>query len=305
VEPELAGAFLLQDGSEAAFIETNTTPAVPRLLQTLERAGLPRESVRYIIVTHVHLDHAGGTSSLLAACPQATVLAHPRAARHLIDPSKLVASARNVYGDEVFARLYGQIDPIPAQRVREFLDEEEVEFGRSRLRFLHTRGHAKHHFCVLDPTEMGIFTGDAFGLRYPRLQRAGLFLFPSTSPTDFEPDEARKSAVRIARSGVETAYLTHFGAVSDLRQCEAQLLEGIDLHERVLLALQAQGERTLHSPLERVTAETFKALREEFRKKFLHRGWNLSESDLAFLDLDLRLNAAGLVHVARTRLSPT
>jgi glyoxylase-like metal-dependent hydrolase (beta-lactamase superfamily II)/uncharacterized protein (DUF983 family) len=301
VHPEFAGAYLLQEAGEAAFIETNTTPAVPRLLATLERAGLKPEAVRYLIVTHVHLDHAGGTSALLAACPNATVLAHPRASRHLVDPSRLVTSARAVYGDEVFNRLYGRIDPIPASRVRSLEDQATVPFGRSELLFLHTRGHAKHHFCVLDPLGSGIFTGDSFGLRYPRLQRAGLFLFPSTSPTDFEPEEARKSITRIARSGALQAHLTHFGSVRDLLRCESLLLEGIDLHEKLLLEAAAQADL---DP-ETLTAQLLESLRKTYSQLLGGRGWNLSEADLAFLDLDLRLNAAGLVHAARTRTAAT
>jgi len=296
VEPEFAAAFLLREGDEAAFVETNTTPAVPKLLSALAESGIKPEAVRYIIVTHVHLDHAGGASKLLASCPNAKILAHPRAARHLIDPSKLVASARAVYGNAVFEKLYGEILPIPGDRVQEMADESTIAFGSSQLRFLHTRGHAKHHFCILDPGSAGIFTGDSFGLRYPRLQKAGLFLFPSTSPTDFEPEEARKSAVRIARSGAETAFLTHFGEVHDLSACESQLLEGIDLHEQVLHELRRFPEESV----EALTEKGFQALRAGFAQKLGGRGWNLSDSELRFLDLDLKLNSAGLVHVART-----
>ena len=109
VLPQVACAYLRIQGDEAAFIETNTTHAVPKLLSTLAAEGMKPEQVRYVIITHVHLDHAGGTSALLAACPNATVLAHPRAARHLVDPEKLVASARAVYGEAKFDALYGKI----------------------------------------------------------------------------------------------------------------------------------------------------------------------------------------------------
>src|SRR5262249_54286000 len=149
--------------------------------------GLGPEAVDYLIVTHVHLDHAGGSSLLMRECPNARLLAHPRAIPHLVDPSKLVASARQGYGDAEFEKLYGRIDPIEAGRVRAMDDGSRLGWAGAELEFLHTRGHANHHFCIL-LSESGkprsIFTGDSFGLAYPELQQSGLFIFPSTSPTD-------------------------------------------------------------------------------------------------------------------------
>ena len=185
--PRYAAAYLRIAGDEAAFIEANTGHAAPRLLDTLARSALRPEQVRWVIVTHVHLDHAGGASALMRACPNATLLAHPRAVRHLVDPSKLVASATAVYGAERFRELYGNVDPIDAARVRALDDGESVALGDCDLRFVHTRGHANHHFVVHDPALDAVFTGDAFGLSYPALQRAGRFAFPSTSPDRLRP----------------------------------------------------------------------------------------------------------------------
>ena len=168
---EFAAAYLIVDGDRAAFIDNNTNAAVPRLLAALDDHGLTPAQVAYIIITHVHLDHAGGTSALAAACPDATVIAHPRAAPHVIAPERLVESASAVYGATEFKRLYGTIEPVPADRVRSMEDEEVLAFGARELTFLHTRGHANHHFCVADSATGVIFTGDAFGLAYPALQR--------------------------------------------------------------------------------------------------------------------------------------
>src|SRR5690606_13064670 len=189
----VAAAFLVHDAGEAAFVETSTALAAPRMLRALEEEGLRPEQVRYVVITHVHLDHAGGASALMRACPEATLLAHPRAARHAIDPSRLVASATAVYGEARFRELYGAIEPIPAQRVRAVDDGEVLPLGRRELSFLHTRGHANHHFVVHDRAAGGVFTGDAFGIGYPALQTDGRFVFPSTSPTDFDPVAARES----------------------------------------------------------------------------------------------------------------
>ena len=178
--PEFAAAYLVADGDEAAFIDNNTNHALPRLLAALADTGLAPEQVRYLIITHVHLDHAGGTSALAGACPNATVLAHPRAFRHVTEPKKLVDSAKSVYGDDEFRRLYGEIQALPAERVRVMEDGERVSLGQRKLEFLHTRGHANHHFCIADSGSGSVFTGDAFGLIYPPCNRA--VVSPSRPP---------------------------------------------------------------------------------------------------------------------------
>jgi glyoxylase-like metal-dependent hydrolase (beta-lactamase superfamily II) len=284
--PGVAAAFLRVAGDEVAFIETNTNHAVPRLLAALAGEGLGPESVRYIVVTHVHLDHAGGAGALAAACPQATVLAHPRAARHLRDPSKLIKGASQVYGAERFERLYGEIRPIAPERVRELADGEAVPFGNSELRALHTRGHAKHHMIVHDPALDAVFTGDAFGLAYPQLQRAGTFAFPSTSPTDFEADEAHRSVDRVLSLGVSVACLTHFGDVTDLATVASQLHAWIDLSEQLRASARGSGSEAI------VQLEA--SLRAAMDERATAQGLSLTEQDWALLELDLGLNAQGL-----------
>lgn len=229
-----AATYLLQQGDRATFIETANAPAVPRMLEVLKERGLSPEQVDFIIITHVHLDHAGGAASLMQACPNATLLAHPSAAKHAIDPSKLVRSAKGVYGEERFAEMYGTIDPIPEARVRIMADEETLDWNGRELRFLHTRGHANHHFCIHDPASGGIFTGDSFGLVYPALQTNGLFAIPSTSPTDFDAAAAKASLDRIVATGANTAYLTHFGGVSDLEGVTAQLHTQLDRYGAIV-----------------------------------------------------------------------
>lgn len=288
--PNFAAAFLRISGDEAAFIETNTAFAVPTLLSALAAEGKSPRDVRWIIVTHVHLDHAGGAGVLAAACPNAVVLAHPAAARHLRDPSKLIASARAVYGAEKFAALYGEIAPIPAERVRELGDGESVDFGRSTLRVHHTRGHAKHHFVVEDEAADCVFTGDTFGLAYPALQRAGTFAFPSTSPAGFEADEARKSIDLVLGLGRKTAYLTHYGPYDDLDAIAAQLRPWIDLCEQLVALARDKGPES--------EPEIREALRTRMAEAASARGLVLTASDWDILQLDLDLNAQGLVAVS-------
>ncbi|NJK88090.1 MAG: MBL fold metallo-hydrolase [Myxococcales bacterium] len=193
--PRYAAAYLLVHEGRAAFVDNNTALAVPLLLKALADRGLSPEQVELCIITHVHLDHAGGSSALMKACSNATLVAHPRAARHVIDPSKLIASAQQVYGEARFRELYGEIEPIAEERVQSVEDGSSVDFAGRKLLFLHTRGHANHHFVVVDEASSAIFTGDAFGLCYPDISERGLFAFPSTSPTDFDAPLAR-DAVR-------------------------------------------------------------------------------------------------------------
>ncbi len=294
---EFAAAYLLVDGDRAAFIDNNTNAAVPRLLATLDEHQLSPEQVEYLIITHVHLDHAGGTSALAEACPQATVLAHPRAAPHVIDPSKLVASASAVYGEKEFQQLYGTIQPVAAERVETLDDEQSIVFGQRELRFLHTRGHANHHFCIVDSATDAIFTGDAFGLIYPALQHQGMCALPSTSPTDFEPELARQSVRRLIAERPSAVFPTHFGKVTDIETAAAQLIRHLDFAEALRDAAE-HGDR----PDEQLEAYCRARLQDYFQGFFDGLGTLGQEPDVwNLLSMDLDLNAQGIAFAATKR----
>jgi glyoxylase-like metal-dependent hydrolase (beta-lactamase superfamily II) len=294
---EFAAAYLIVEQGRAAFIDNNTNAAVPTLLAALDQAGLSPDDVEYLILTHVHLDHAGGTSKLARRCPNATVVAHPRAAPHVIDPSKLVASASAVYGADEFERLYGRIEPVEASRVRTMDDEETLRFGARELRFLHTRGHANHHFCIADSASESIFTGDAFGLIYPALQREGTFAFPSTSPTDFEPELARDAVRRLVDERPRCVYPTHFGAVTDLETAAGQLIRHLDFAERLRDDAEA-GDL----PDEALEAWCKARINDYFAGLFDGRGTLGSDPEIAALiGLDIDLNAQGIAFAANKR----
>jgi glyoxylase-like metal-dependent hydrolase (beta-lactamase superfamily II) len=291
VQPRLACAYLRVSGDECAFIETNTAHAVPKLLAALAAQGRAPGDVRYVIVTHVHLDHAGGAHALMAHCPNATLLAHPRAARHLIDPAKLVAGATAVYGAEAFAALYGTVRGVDAARVRALDDGAEVPFGAGALRFMHTRGHANHHFVVHDPAVDAVFTGDAFGLVYPRLQRAGLIAFPSTSPTDFDGPAAHASVDRIVALGARSACLTHFGAQTRQRDIAEQLHAWLTRSEKLMEEARERPEPEREAFVEaRLTAA--------FDETAARAGLTLDAADRELVAFDRKLNAQGLAYAA-------
>jgi len=296
VLPKMSAAYLRIAGDECAFIETHTTPAQPRLLAALAEHGKRPEDVRWIVVTHAHLDHAGGAGALVAKCPNATLLAHPRAARHLVDPEKLVASATSVYGAERFATLYGKIDPIPKERVRALDDGATFDLGGATLRVHHTAGHAKHHFVVHDPALSCVYTGDALGLVYPALQARGRFAIASTSPTDFDAADARKSIDLIVGLGARAACLTHFDAVEDVAEVASQLRAWIDRSE-AWLEVSAKGDLSVESMTAWIAAAIRAAIREDSESRGLHFG------DHAFkvLETDIDLNAQGIAFVANKK----
>ncbi len=251
--------------------------------------GLKPDQVRWIIVTHAHLDHAGGAARLAQAYPDARVYAHPRAARHLIDPAKLEGAARAVYTDAVFEKLYGpRLEPIGHERVVTLEEGVKLETDVGTFEVWHTGGHAKHHLCLVDRARETVFTGDTFGLCYRALQTRGLFVFPSTSPTDFDGPEARASIQRIVDGGLKSAYLTHFGEVKDLKGAAAQLLAWVDRSEAVVEKFKGmQAGLPLQAACE---AE----LRGYFEKEIARRGLSAGRETWEWIELDLKLNAQGL-----------
>jgi glyoxylase-like metal-dependent hydrolase (beta-lactamase superfamily II) len=213
-----------------------------------------------------------------------------------VDPSRLETSARQVYGNSVFESLYGtRLQEIPESRIRTLEDNASLDLGSSKLQFLHTRGHANHHFCIHDPDLSTIFTGDSFGLRYPDLQRHGLFVFPSTSPTDFDGLEALKTVDRIVGCGASSFYPTHFGRVDELHEAAGQLRR--HLH----FALELLGRVPVQSLSREGALESwfFAELRRFFEDISEQRSHSFDAIEWRHLELDLKLNAAGLAHAAR------
>ncbi|TGL63715.1 MBL fold metallo-hydrolase [Leptospira sarikeiensis] len=300
VEEELACAYLIIDGDRATFVENNTNYAVPLLLDALKEEGLGPESVDYLIITHVHLDHAGGTGKLISECPNATVLAHPKAAPHIIDPSRLIKSSIQVYGEENYYKLYGDILPVPSERVKTMSDGEELSWGKRTFKFLHTRGHANHHFCIYDTFSNGIFTGDTFGIGY-RLFRDEdkSLLFPSTTPTDFDPEEALLSVDKILGTGANKAYLTHFGVWENVPLGASQMKEGLAVMKNILVSAEKtglEGETLVSFCENRVRSY----LEEQIRVRKLPYG----EKEERFIGFDAKINAQGIAFkIERSRRS--
>lgn len=214
VEPGTACFYLVGDTGEYALIETGTNHSLANLRSALDHLGIEDEQIRYVVPTHVHLDHAGAAGLYLREFPAAELLVHPRGARHLIDPGRLVASSIQVYGEDTFAALYGEIVPAPEERTQVLNDGDTFTIGQRTLRAMHTRGHAEHHLCLWDEQTRGWFTGDMFGISYARLRfERGSFVLPATTPTQFDPDAYIASIRNLAARQPAIMYLTHFGAL--------------------------------------------------------------------------------------------
>uniref|UniRef100_Q47IC0 Beta-lactamase-like protein n=1 Tax=Dechloromonas aromatica (strain RCB) TaxID=159087 RepID=Q47IC0_DECAR len=289
VRPILAAIHMVVEKGRVAFIDTGSNDALPNALSALKKLGLDVSAVDYVILTHIHLDHAGGAGSMMRAFPRAKLVVHPRGARHMVEPAKLVAGVTAVYGAEYVQRVYGEILPIAADRIVEAPDGFSFSLAGSReLLCLDTPGHARHHICVVDKKASAIFTGDMFGLSYRELDVDGRpFIFPTTTPTQFEPEEMRASIHRLLSFNPEAMYLTHYSRVSNVQRMGEELLRHLDAVIALALKEKDAGQMR-HQLIKRAMTEYLQA---EIRR----HGCLLSDADLlAIWETDLELNAQGL-----------
>ncbi|MCD0257508.1 MBL fold metallo-hydrolase [Xanthomonas melonis] len=280
-------AYLIVEAQRAAFIDCGTSLSVPHMLAALEVAGLTPAQVDWLILTHVHLDHAGGAGALLQQLPNARVLVHPRGAPHMIDPTRLIAGATAVYGQEEMARSYGRIVPVPAERVVEAADGQVVLLGERALRTVDTPGHARHHLCVWDARSRSWFTGDTFGLSYRQLDsEQGAFILPTSSPVQFEPEAMLQSIARLMEAGPQAMYLTHYGRVAPPERLAQALAQQIHAMTEIALGCAARADR------HRCMVAALTAL---YLERARQHGCRLDDAAVArLLATDIELNAQGL-----------
>lgn len=286
--PRMAACYLVTSGDSAAFIDNGTANTVPSLLALLDHLGLKRDQVKYVIPTHVHLDHAGGTGPLMNACPEATMVVHPKGAPHMIDPSRLTAGATAVYGEEVFVRDFGVLEPVAEERCIIANDDQSFDLNGRPLLFLDTPGHANHHGCIWDEQTQAFFTGDTFGIAYPEFHTSkGPWLFAPTTPVAFDPEAWHTTLDRLVEFNPERVNLTHFGQIAVDRAVLTQLHASIDSLARTARAVADLDE----SRLERLRKDVIALLLSEARS----HGVVLEESKaLELLAIDTELNAQGL-----------
>ena len=283
-----ASHLIVQDG-HGAFVDTGINHSVSLLLDALGRQNIDTADVDYVFLTHVHLDHAGGAGSLMQHLPNAQAVIHPRGAAHMIDPAKLVAGAEAVYGKDRCREMYGEPVPIAADRILVVDDGQTVEFQGRPLQCIFTEGHARHHYCLSDPSSKGIFTGDSFGVSYRELDTAkGEFIFPTTTPIHFDPPEAHKAIDRLMALEPEALYLTHYSRVTDLPRLAD------DMHQRIddFVAIA-----TRHANDNNRTEAMHESMFSYFVEQLDAHGFRADEERIhAILDMDVELNTMGIEH---------
>lgn len=288
VRPRLAAVHCIVEDGRAALVDTATNSNATTVLAALAARDIQPEQVDWILLTHIHLDHAGAAGALARLLPNARLSVHPRGARHMTDPSRLVAGTVAVYGAEETREKYGDILPVAPDRIVEANEDSVLRLGTRTIRVLDTPGHARHHVCYVDEATGHIFTGDTFGLSYRELDNAGrAFVLPVTTPNQFEPDAMHESVERIAALRPEAVYLTHFGQVRDVSRLAADLHRLIDAF--VAAARSASGAGTIRH--ERLKAALSTLLEDETQRQ----NWRLSGDAMReLLAADIELNAQGL-----------
>lgn len=285
---DFAAIYILRQGNEVAIIETGNKYSATNVQKALEMDGLSFSDVSYIIPTHVHLDHAGGAGELMNRCQNAQLIVHPRGARHMIDPSKLIAGAIAVYGEANYKKLYGEIIPIDSSRVIEADDNFILDFEGRELKFIDTPGHARHHFCIWDEITGSMFTGDTFGVSYREFDKGNeVYIFPSTSPVQFDPEALIKSIEKLITYRPKRVCLTHFSAIDPTNKVVDQLIDGI--HFVSSLAKEYASHR-----------EAEEIIEDEMMSYFLKGIKKVGNDDLEFcrdrLKLDVEINTQGLIY---------
>ena len=261
---------------------------MPLLLDGLQQQNLDPGDVDYVFLTHIHLDHAGGAGMLMQYLPNARCVIHPRGAPHMVSPERLIAGTIGVYGKERTHEMYGEIIPIDVSRVIVAEDEAWFSLNGRAMQALHTEGHARHHYVLNDPGSRGVFTGDNFGISYRELDTVnGEFIFPTTTPAGFDPDEAHKSVDRIMACDPEQLYLTHYSRVQELDRLSHDMHKGIDAYVELALANKETPDRG---------ARIRDAMDEYLTTRLLNHGFQGDRDAIwSALEIDIVLNAQGLV----------
>ncbi|HRL78402.1 MAG TPA: MBL fold metallo-hydrolase [Candidatus Accumulibacter phosphatis] len=284
----LAAIHLIVENGRVAIVDSGSNASVAPLLEALMALGLFPGAVDYLILTHIHLDHAGGAGALMRRLPNARLVVHPRGVAHMVDPSRLVAGVTAVYGAAAVRSLYGEILPIAKDRIIPATNGLVVDLAGRELLCLDTPGHARHHISLHDRRSSSIFTGDIFGLSYRELDRGERqFIFPTTTPVQFDPLAMHASIDLLLSHAPQVVYLTHYSQVRDVAAKAVRLHELIDAHVSIARDAQTAGSQRqarIHAGLQ----ELLLAEAERF-------GCVLPVAQLLeIFATDLELNAQGL-----------
>lgn len=299
VRERFDAVHLMIESGRAAIVDTGTRDAVPRVMAALRSLGLEPEDVDWVILTHVHLDHAGGAGHLMRRLPAARLAVHPRGAPHMIDPRRLWAGTIAVYGEAEARAVHGEPVAVPADRVTVLEDGATLSVGGRVLESFDAPGHAAHHLVLRDTATGGLFTGDTFGISYRELDADGRpFVFPSSTPTQFDPAALERTLRRLLALAPPALFLTHWSRIGQVAQVGDALLRRLERYVALAEAALAEAggdDAALTGALE---ARMGALLHGEARA----HGCAADDHALgALLSIDVRLNSAGLLAWLRGR----
>lgn len=284
----LAAVYLIVEGGKAALVETAHARSLPNVLAKLAELNLDPSDVEYILLTHIHLDHAGGAGVYMDRFKNARLVVHPKGVRHMIDPSKLEAGVVAVYGAEFVANMYGKLLPISEDRILVGTDGYKVNLNGRMLECRDTPGHANHHNIIIDHSAKAVFTGDVFGVAYPEFITADgrQLYFPTTSPVNFNPEKMFQSIDLIESLQPSVVYLTHFNGHSDIKEIVQQLKTTLARYLQIAEANKTCSNRV--NVLE-------KAFCDDFLSVMQKENCQLSLSSAKeLIKIDMNLNAQGV-----------
>lgn len=289
IRTKFAGSYIVKSSKQIAIIEVSSAYAVDHILKKLKDLKIEKDDVKYIFITHIHLDHASGVGKLLQILPKTKLIVHPSGAKHMIDPIKLISGAIAVYGKDVVEKDYGEILPCPEDRVISCSDGEIFKLGNRELTTIFTPGHARHHISIYDNKTQGIFSGDSLGLSYPEMNVNGRrFYQPTTTPTAFEYDKMLESIDKMLSYNPQLILFTHYGISDEPTVIAKQIKKRLLDYKNIVESLPTFDKKEIKS-LE-------SKLKDYYIKESRSHGIQLSEKEITKLfEIDIKLNAMGLL----------
>jgi glyoxylase-like metal-dependent hydrolase (beta-lactamase superfamily II) len=254
--PDIIATAVLHGTAGVALVDPGPSTSLATLRAGLEQKGIAPRDVRQLLLTHIHLDHAGAAGTLARENPELEVFVHERGAPHLADPSKLLASASRLYGQDM-DRLWGEILPVPADRLRILAGGERITAAGRTLDVAYTPGHAWHHVSYFDPSSGIAFVGDTAGIR----RGSGAYVMPAAPPPDIDLEAWRSSEQRILEWGPDTLFLTHFGAFQGARQHFQSLMDRLVEWNRIVRRVLSDPALTDDQRRDTFVEEAFQDLR--------------------------------------------
>jgi glyoxylase-like metal-dependent hydrolase (beta-lactamase superfamily II) len=284
---EVTSAYLVE-ADEPAVVETGPTTSAETLVAGLRSLGIGADDLAHIVVTHIHLDHAGGAGAVAPHFPGATVWVHERGAPHLADPTRLMASAARIYGEDRLLEMFGLVHPVPEDRLRTMTDGDRVDLGGRGLDVVYTPGHASHHVCLHDSGSGGIFVGDALGVFLPDVGA----LRPATPPPEFHLEQAVESIRRVAGRRPSRILFSHFGPVEDVEGICRLAIERLERWTAIVEEALADSDApaSVSRRLREATAADLESVPEDRRADVEDRNELLSSYEM---------NALGIIRYLR------